>query len=80
MSKKNAVAFVKPPEPAFLTAFKKKAGFKEGPSVDTKVGPICKHHEVSEKLVMIFNIYKVPHLQHQLITKKKLLELTGLWF
>ncbi|KAF0294325.1 uncharacterized protein FJT64_008026 [Amphibalanus amphitrite] len=36
MSKRNAVAFVKPPEPAFLTAFKKKAGFKEGPSVDTK--------------------------------------------
>jgi len=36
MSKKNAVAFVKPPEPAFLTAFKKRGGFKEGPSVDTK--------------------------------------------
>ena len=37
MSKKNAVAFVKPAEPAFLTAFKKRAGFKEGPNVETKV-------------------------------------------
>ena len=37
MSKKNAVAFVKPPEPAFLAAFKKRAGFKEGPNVETKV-------------------------------------------
>ncbi|XP_037085025.1 uncharacterized protein KIAA1143 homolog [Pollicipes pollicipes] len=36
MSKKNAVAYIKPPEPAFLTAFKKQAGFKESPSVDTK--------------------------------------------
>nr|XP_033786333.1 uncharacterized protein KIAA1143 homolog [Geotrypetes seraphini]XP_033786334.1 uncharacterized protein KIAA1143 homolog [Geotrypetes seraphini]XP_033786335.1 uncharacterized protein KIAA1143 homolog [Geotrypetes seraphini] len=36
MSKKNQVAFVRPPEPSFLTQFKKKIGFQDGPTVDTK--------------------------------------------
>ncbi|XP_029445556.1 uncharacterized protein KIAA1143 homolog [Rhinatrema bivittatum] len=36
MSKKNQVAYVRPPEPSFLTQFKKKVGFQEGPTVDTK--------------------------------------------
>lgn len=34
---KNAVAFNKPPEPAFLRRIKEQVGFQEGPNVDTKV-------------------------------------------
>ena len=35
--KKNAVSFTKPPEPAFLRRIKEQMGYKEGPTVDTKV-------------------------------------------
>lgn len=38
MSKrKRNVAFLKPDEPAFITRMKAAAGYKEGPTVDTKV-------------------------------------------
>ncbi|BES98190.1 kiaa1143 [Nesidiocoris tenuis] len=33
---KRNVAFIKPKEPAFLARLKQQAGYKEGPSVDTK--------------------------------------------
>lgn len=36
MSKKN-VSYIKPQEPAFLARLKKQVGYKEGPTVDTKV-------------------------------------------
>lgn len=36
MSKRN-VAYIKPKEPAFLARLKEQVGFKEGPTVDTKV-------------------------------------------
>ncbi|CAH1101069.1 unnamed protein product [Psylliodes chrysocephalus] len=35
MSKRH-VAFIKPDEPSFLKKLKKEAGYKEGPTVDTK--------------------------------------------
>ncbi|KAF6202263.1 hypothetical protein GE061_004661 [Apolygus lucorum] len=35
MSKRN-IAYIKPKEPAFLARLKQEAGYKEGPSVDTK--------------------------------------------
>ena len=35
--KKVGVSYSRPEEPSFLTAFKKRAGYKEGPSVDDKV-------------------------------------------
>lgn len=38
MSKRNKIAYIKPREPAFLTKLKQEANYKEGPSVDTKVG------------------------------------------
>lgn len=37
MSKKGNVSWVKPAEPSFLKKFKEDVGFKEGPTVDTKV-------------------------------------------
>lgn len=37
MSKRN-VAYIKPDEPAFLKKIKEQVGYKEGPTVDTKVG------------------------------------------
>lgn len=37
MSKRNAVVFSKPEEPAFIRKMKEQAGFKEGPTIDSKV-------------------------------------------
>lgn len=37
MSKKGNVSWVKPAEPSFLKKFKNDVGFKEGPTVETKV-------------------------------------------
>ncbi|KAK5862857.1 hypothetical protein PBY51_018212 [Eleginops maclovinus] len=36
-SKASGVSWVKPAEPSFLKKFKKDVGFKEGPTVDTKL-------------------------------------------
>ncbi|XP_055509214.1 uncharacterized protein KIAA1143 homolog [Leucoraja erinacea] len=36
MSKRSAVSFVRPPEPAFLRRFKEAVGYTPGPSVHTK--------------------------------------------
>ncbi|XP_063160221.1 uncharacterized protein KIAA1143 homolog [Candoia aspera] len=36
MSKKNQVSYVKPAEPAFLSRFKERIGYQEGPTVDAK--------------------------------------------
>jgi len=38
MSKRNKISYIKPREPSFLTKLKQEANYKEGPSVDTKVG------------------------------------------
>lgn len=35
--KRNNILYVKPNEPAFLRKMKQQAGYKEGPTVDTKV-------------------------------------------
>lgn len=35
--KKHNVSYIKPDEPKFLRELKKQAGYKEGPTVDTKV-------------------------------------------
>uniref|UniRef100_A0A0B8RYI3 DUF4604 domain-containing protein n=1 Tax=Philothamnus irregularis TaxID=1899461 RepID=A0A0B8RYI3_9SAUR len=40
MSKKNQVSYVKPAEPAFLSHFKERIGYREGPTVDTKREPL----------------------------------------
>lgn len=37
MNKKHQITYTKPAEPAFLTEFKKRAGFIEADTVDTKV-------------------------------------------
>lgn len=37
MNKKHQIAYTKPSEPAFLTEFKKRAGFVEGDTIETKV-------------------------------------------
>lgn len=37
MSKRDQVSYVPPAEPAFLSRFKKEVGYREGPTVDTKV-------------------------------------------
>lgn len=37
MSKRN-ITYVKPEEPSFLKKLKLQVGYKEGPTVDTKVG------------------------------------------
>lgn len=37
MSKRN-IAYIKPQEPSFLRKLKEQIGYKEGPTVDTKVG------------------------------------------
>lgn len=37
MSKRN-ITYVKPAEPSFLRKLKEQIGYKEGPTVDTKVG------------------------------------------
>ena len=39
MSKRN-VAYIKPQEPEFLRKLKEEVGYKEGPTVDTKVRKI----------------------------------------
>lgn len=39
MSKRNQVSYVRPAEPAFLSRFKRQVGYREGPTVDTKVTP-----------------------------------------
>ncbi|XP_019141400.1 uncharacterized protein KIAA1143 homolog isoform X2 [Corvus cornix cornix] len=36
MSKRNQVSYVRPAEPAFLSRFKRRVGYREGPTVDTK--------------------------------------------
>ncbi|XP_042329323.1 uncharacterized protein KIAA1143 homolog isoform X1 [Sceloporus undulatus] len=36
MSKRNQVSYVKPAEPAFLSRFKQRVGYREGPTVETK--------------------------------------------
>ncbi|KAM4821152.1 uncharacterized protein KIAA1143 homolog [Thomomys bottae] len=36
MSKRNQVSYVRPAEPAFLSRFKERVGYKEGPTVETK--------------------------------------------
>ncbi|KAJ7322597.1 hypothetical protein JRQ81_018884 [Phrynocephalus forsythii] len=36
MSKRNQVSYVRPAEPAFLSRFKERVGYREGPTVDTK--------------------------------------------
>ncbi|XP_066151373.1 uncharacterized protein KIAA1143 homolog [Euwallacea fornicatus] len=43
MPKKHNIAYVKPEEPSFLRKLKEQAGYKEGPTVDTKredLGPV----------------------------------------
>lgn len=40
MSKKSNVSWVKPAEPSFLKKFKNDVGFKEGPTVETKVSVV----------------------------------------
>lgn len=37
MSKRNNITYVKPQEPSFLAKLKAEIGYKEGPTVDTKV-------------------------------------------
>jgi hypothetical protein len=37
MSKKDKVSFANPPEPAFILRMKEQIGWKEGPTVETKV-------------------------------------------
>jgi hypothetical protein len=39
MSKRNLVSYVRPAEPAFLSRFKERVGYREGPTVETKVSP-----------------------------------------
>lgn len=39
MSKRNQVSYVRPSEPAFLSRFKERVGYREGPTVETKVSP-----------------------------------------
>lgn len=39
MSKRNQVSYVRPAEPAFLSRFKERVGYREGPTVETKVSP-----------------------------------------
>ncbi|XP_051058874.1 uncharacterized protein KIAA1143 homolog isoform X2 [Phodopus roborovskii] len=36
MSKRNQVSYVRPAEPAFLSRFKERVGYREGPTVETK--------------------------------------------
>ncbi|KAM5291963.1 uncharacterized protein KIAA1143 homolog [Ctenodactylus gundi] len=36
MSQRRQVSYVRPAEPAFLSRFKERVGYREGPSVDTK--------------------------------------------
>ncbi|XP_008258728.1 uncharacterized protein KIAA1143 homolog isoform X2 [Oryctolagus cuniculus] len=36
MSKRNQVSYVRPAEPAFLSRFKERIGYQEGPTVETK--------------------------------------------
>lgn len=42
MPKKHNIAYVKPEEPSFLRKLKEQIGYKEGPTVDTKVGYVQK--------------------------------------
>lgn len=37
MNKKHQIAYTKPNEPAFVTEFKRRAGFVEADTVETKV-------------------------------------------
>lgn len=39
MSKRNQVSYVRPAEPAFLARFKERVGYREGPTIETKVSP-----------------------------------------
>lgn len=39
MSKRN-ISYIKPAEPSFLRKIKEQIGYKEGPTVDTKVGQV----------------------------------------
>uniref|UniRef100_A0A8C2VXY7 KIAA1143 n=1 Tax=Chinchilla lanigera TaxID=34839 RepID=A0A8C2VXY7_CHILA len=37
MSQRNRVSYVRPAEPAFLSRFKEQVGYREGPTVETKM-------------------------------------------
>lgn len=41
MNKKGNVSWVKPSEPSFLRKFKNDVGYKEGPTVETKVAHLA---------------------------------------
>lgn len=43
MSKRNQVSYVRPAEPAFLSRFKERVGYREGPTVETKVSQRVSH-------------------------------------
>lgn len=40
MNSKRNVSWIKPAEPSFLKKFKSDVGYKEGPTVDTKVSQV----------------------------------------
>uniref|UniRef100_I3MG57 KIAA1143 n=3 Tax=Marmotini TaxID=337730 RepID=I3MG57_ICTTR len=37
MSKRNQVSYVRPAEPAFLSRFKERVGYREGPTIESKM-------------------------------------------
>lgn len=37
MSKRNSIIYIKPTDPKFLRQIKEQIGYKEGPSIETKV-------------------------------------------
>ena len=41
MAGRKNISFIKNDEPAFIKAFKQKVGYKEGPTVDSKVNICC---------------------------------------
>lgn len=44
MNRRNQVSYKRPAEPTFLARFKERVGYREGPTVETKVSPEQSHY------------------------------------
>lgn len=49
--KKHIVSYIKPNEPKFLRELKEQIGYKEGPTIDTKVNRIFHYIQIIAQLL-----------------------------
>ena len=48
MARKNNISYTEPSQPSFIKAFKRKAGYKDGPTLSDKFEPLSKDDDIKE--------------------------------